>query len=105
MFKFLKDKLKSAISIFSKKVEDEGKVVEEPAPAEEKTEYQVILAACGDKKIEVIKEVRTVTGLGLKEAKDIADAAPKAVKEGASKAEADDMKAKLEAAGATVTLK
>lgn len=75
------------------------------AAAEEKSTFTVELTAAGDSKINVIKAVREVTGLGLKEAKDIVDAAPKAVKEGASKAEADDMKAKLEAAGATVTLK
>lgn len=75
------------------------------AAAEEKSTFTVELTATGDSKINVIKAVREVTGLGLKEAKDIVDAAPKAVKEGASKAEADDMKAKLEAAGATVTLK
>ncbi len=75
------------------------------AAAEEKSTFTVEITAVGDSKINVIKAVREVTGLGLKEAKDIVDAAPKAVKEGASKAEADDMKAKLEAAGATVTLK
>ncbi len=75
------------------------------AAPEEKSSFTVELTAAGDSKINVIKAVREVTGLGLKEAKDIVDAAPKAVKEGASKAEADDMKAKLEAAGATVTLK
>ncbi len=73
--------------------------------AEEKSTFTVELTSAGDSKINVIKAVREVTGLGLKEAKDIVDAAPKAVKEGAAKAEADDMKAKLEAAGATVTLK
>lgn len=73
--------------------------------AEEKTAFTVELIASGDSKINVIKVVREVTGLGLKEAKDIVDAAPKAVKENVTKAEADDMKAKLEAAGATVTLK
>lgn len=73
--------------------------------AEEKSTFTVELTSAGDSKINVIKAVREVTGLGLKEAKDIVDAAPKAVKEGASKAEADDMKAKLEAAGATITLK
>ncbi len=72
---------------------------------EEKTEFNVILAAAGDKKIEVIKEVRAVTGLGLKEAKDLVEGAPKAVKEGVSKAEAEDIKKKLEAAGAKVELK
>jgi large subunit ribosomal protein L7/L12 len=75
------------------------------AAAEEKSTFTVELTSAGESKINVIKAVREVTGLGLKEAKDIVDAAPKAVKEGASKAEADDMKAKLEAAGATVTLK
>lgn len=73
--------------------------------AEEKTAFTVELTAAGDSKINVIKVVREVTGLGLKEAKDIVDAAPKAVKENIAKAEADDMKAKLEAAGATVVLK
>jgi large subunit ribosomal protein L7/L12 len=75
------------------------------APAEEKTEFTVVLAAAGDKKIEVIKEVRAITGLGLKEAKDLVEAAPKAVKEGVNKKDADDMKKKLEAAGAKVELK
>ena len=73
--------------------------------AAEKTSFDVELTAAGDAKINVIKAVREVTGLGLKEAKDIVDGAPKVVKEGASKAEADDLKAKLEAAGATVTLR
>jgi large subunit ribosomal protein L7/L12 len=73
--------------------------------AEEKSTFTVELTSAGDSKINVIKAVREVTGLGLKEAKDIVDAAPNAVKEGAAKAEAEDMKAKLEAAGATVTLK
>ena len=72
--------------------------------AEEKTEFNVILEAAGDKKIQVIKEVRAITGLGLKEAKEIVDNAPKAVKEGASKDEAEEMKKQLEAAGATVKL-
>ncbi|MEK7183754.1 MAG: 50S ribosomal protein L7/L12 [Patescibacteria group bacterium] len=75
------------------------------AAAEEKTSFTVELTAAGDSKINVIKAVRELTGLGLKEAKDIVDAAPKAVKENAPKAEAEDMKAKLEAAGAKVTLK
>jgi len=75
------------------------------APAEEKTEFQVILAATGDKKIEVIKEVRTITGLGLKEAKDLVEGAPKTLKEAASKAEADEIVKKLEAVGAKVELK
>ncbi len=73
--------------------------------AEEKDEFDVILVSAGDKKIGVIKEVRAITGLGLKEAKDLVDAGGKAVKEGAPKAEAEEIKAKLEAAGATVELK
>jgi large subunit ribosomal protein L7/L12 len=75
------------------------------AAAEEQTEFTVVLASFGDKKIEVIKEVRGITGLGLKEAKDLVEAAPKAVKEGVSKDEAEKMKAQLEAAGAKVELK
>ncbi len=73
--------------------------------AEEKDEFDVILVSPGDKKIGVIKEVRAITGLGLKEAKDVVDAGGKAVKEGVNKAEAEEIKAKLEAAGATVELK
>lgn len=73
--------------------------------AEEKTEFDVILAAAGDNKINVIKEIRTITQLGLKEAKDLVDGAPKTIKEGAPKAEAEEIKAKLEAAGAKVELK
>ena len=72
--------------------------------AEEQSEFDVILAAAGDKKINVIKEVRTITGLGLKEAKDLVEGAPKPVKEGVSKEEADELKGKLEEAGATVEL-
>jgi len=75
------------------------------APAEEKTEFTVVLAKIGEKKIEVIKEVRAITGLGLKEAKDLVEGAPKPVKEGVNKADAEGMKKKLEAAGATVELK
>jgi large subunit ribosomal protein L7/L12 len=75
------------------------------AAAEEQTEFDVILAAVGEKKINVIKEVRTITGLGLKEAKDLVEGAPKPVKEGVDKAEADELKIKLEAAGATVEIK
>jgi large subunit ribosomal protein L7/L12 len=75
------------------------------APVEEQTEFTVVLAAVGDKKIEVIKEVRAITGLGLKEAKDLVEGAPKPVKENAPKAEAEDIKKKLEAAGAKVELK
>ena len=73
--------------------------------AEEKTEFDVVLAAAGEKKIEVIKEVRAITGLGLKEAKDLVEGAPKPVKEGVNKADAEAMKKKLEAAGAKVELK
>lgn len=75
------------------------------AAAEEKTDFDVVLASVGASKINVIKEVRAITGLGLKEAKDLVEAAPKAVKEGASKDEAEEIKGKLEAAGATVELK
>ena len=75
------------------------------APAEEKTEFTVVLTAAGDKKIKVIKEVRAITGLGLKEAKDLVEGAPKPVKEGVNKAEADKFKAQLEEAGAKVELK
>ncbi len=71
----------------------------------EKDSFDVVLAAFGEKKINVIKEVRAITGLGLKEAKDLVEAAPKAVKEGVSKSEAEEVKAKLEGAGATVELK
>jgi len=75
------------------------------APVEEQTEFTVVLAAAGDKKIEVIKEVRAITGLGLKEAKDLVEGAPKPVKEGVSKDEAEKLKAQLEKAGAKVELK
>jgi large subunit ribosomal protein L7/L12 len=75
------------------------------AAAEEKTEFDVVLQAAGEKKIQVIKVVRELTGLGLKEAKDLVDGAPKAVKEKVTKAEADDMKKKLEEQGATVQVK
>jgi large subunit ribosomal protein L7/L12 len=75
------------------------------APVEEKTEFNVILAAVGDKKIEVIKEVRAATGLGLKEAKDLVEGAPKAVKEGIGKDEAEKIKAALEKVGAKIELK
>ena len=77
----------------------------EAAAAEEKDSFDVILAAIGDKKINVIKEVRAITQLGLKEAKDLVEGAPKPVKEGVSKAEAEELKKKLEEAGATVELK
>jgi large subunit ribosomal protein L7/L12 len=75
------------------------------APVEEKTEFTVVLTAVGDKKIEVIKEVRALTGLGLKEAKDLVEGAPKPVKEGITKDEAEKVKAQLEKAGAKVELK
>jgi large subunit ribosomal protein L7/L12 len=75
------------------------------AGAAEKDEFDVVLASAGDKKINVIKEVRAITGLGLKEAKELVEGAPKPVKEGASKDEANELKEKLEAAGATVELK
>ena len=75
------------------------------APAEEKSDFTIFLASAGDKKINVIKEVRAITGLGLKEAKDLVEGAPKEVKSGVNKKEAEEIKAKLEAAGATVELK
>ncbi len=75
------------------------------APVEEKTEFNVVLVEAGANKIAAIKEVRAITGLGLKEAKDLVEAAPKAIKEGASKQEAEEIKKKLEAAGAKVELK
>ena len=75
------------------------------APVEEQTEFTVVLAAAGDKKIEVIKEVRAITGLGLKEAKDLVEGAPKPVKEGVAKDEGEKIKAQLEKAGAKVELK
>jgi len=75
------------------------------AAAEEKTEFTVVLASAGDKKINVIKEVRAITGLGLKEAKDLVEGAPKDIKADVSKAEAEELKKKLEEAGATVELK
>ncbi len=75
------------------------------APAAEKTEFEVVLTSGGDQKINVIKEVRAITGLGLKEAKDLVEGAPKSIKEGLSKKDAEEMKKKLEAAGAKVELK
>ncbi len=75
------------------------------APAEEKDEFTIVLASAGDKKINVIKEVRAITTLGLKEAKDLVEAAPKEIKSGVNKKEAEEMKKKLEAAGAKVELK
>ena len=77
----------------------------EAAPAEEQTQFDVILAAFGDQKIQVIKVVRALTGLGLKEAKDVVEGAPKAIKEGVTKDEAEDAKKQLEDAGATVEIK
>ena len=77
----------------------------EAAAAEEQTEFDVILASFGEKKINVIKEVRALTGLGLKEAKDLVEGAPKPIKEGVSKNEADEVKTKLEEAGATIEIK
>ena len=82
-----------------------GPAADAGAAAEEQTEFNVVMTSFGEKKINVIKEVRSITGLGLKEAKELVEAAPKAVKEGASKAEAEEIKAKLEAAGASVELK
>ena len=82
-----------------------GPAVDAAAPAEEKTEFDVVLTSFGENKINVIKEVRAITGLGLGEAKALVEGAPKTVKEGANKAEAADIKAKLEAAGAKVDLK
>ena len=82
-----------------------GAVAGGAAAAEEKTEFDVVLAGAGSSKVGVIKAVREVTGLGLKEAKELVDNAPKTVKEGVSKEEAEEMKAKLEAAGATVEVK
>ena len=78
---------------------------EAAAPAEEQTEFDVILTGDGGKKIQVIKEVRAITGLGLTEAKSLVESAPKAVKEGVNKAEAEEIKGKIEAAGGTVELK
>ena len=75
------------------------------APAEEKSEFTIVLASSGDKKINVIKEIRAVTALGLKEAKDLVEGAPKEVKSGVNKKDAEEIKAKLEAAGAKVELK
>jgi large subunit ribosomal protein L7/L12 len=75
------------------------------AAAEEKTEFDVVLTAVGDKKIQVIKEVRAITGLGLKDAKDLVEGAPKPVKEGVKKEEADEIKQKIEAVGGTVEVK
>lgn len=78
---------------------------EDAAPEEEKTEFDIVLIACGDRKVNVIKAVRTITGLGLKEAKGMVDSAPSTLKEAAPKAEAEEAKKALEEAGATVELK
>ena len=77
----------------------------EVAAAEEKTEFDAVLTAAGDKKIQVIKEVRAITGLGLKDAKDLVEAAPKPIKEGVKKEEAEEIKAKVESAGGSVEIK
>jgi len=82
-----------------------GAVAAAGPAAEAKTEFTIVLAAAGDKKINVIKEVRAITGLGLKEAKDLVEGAPKTIKEGIAKAEADEIKKKLEAEGAKVEIK
>lgn len=82
-----------------------GPSAADAAPAEEQTEFNVILASAGAQKINVIKEVRAITGLGLKEAKDLVEGAPKAIKEGVPKEEAEEIKKKVEAAGATVEIK
>src|SRR6266568_3612211 len=89
----------------AKLLEEKWGVSAAAAPAEEKTEFSVILLAAGEKKIEVIKEVRAITGLGLKEAKDLVEGAPKPVKEGVNKDESEKIKAQLEKAGAKVELK
>jgi len=82
-----------------------GAPVAAAAPAEEKTEFDVVLTGAGDQKIKVIKEVRAITGLGLKEAKDLVEGTPQPLKEGVGKDEAADIKAKIEAVGGTVTIK
>ena len=86
-------------------IQEEFGVTAAIAAAEEKTEFDVVLASFGDAKMGVIKAVKEITGLGLKEAKELVEAAPKAIKEGVSKADAEEIKGKLEAAGATVELK
>ena len=105
------------MSEFVKELEDKYGVTAAPAiaiaapkaggeaAAEEKTEFDVILTAIGDKKIQVIKEVRTITGLGLKDAKDLVEAAPKAIKEGVKKEEAEEIQKKIEEVGGTVEVK
>ena len=89
----------------SKQLEEKWGVTAAAAPVEEKDEFTIMLTAAGDKKINVIKEVRAVTSLGLKEAKDLVEGAPKEVKSGVNKKEAEEIKKKLEAAGAKVELK
>ena len=103
--KMLEDKWGVSAAAMAAPVAMPGAAADGGAAAEEKTDFDVILTAAGDKKINVIKEVRAITGLGLKEAKDLVEGAPKPVKEGASKDEAEELKKKLEEAGATVELK
>ena len=95
---------KWGVSATAAMVMPSGSAESASAPVEEKTEFTVMLAKIGDKKIDVIKAIREITGLGLKEAKDLVESAPKAVKEAVSKAEADKVKERLTAAGATVEL-
>ena len=104
LVKEMEDKfgVSAAAAVASPGVAGSGDVA---APAEEKTEFDVILTSIGEKKINVIKEVRGITGLGLKEAKEAVESAPKAIKEGVSKEEAEEVKKKLEEAGASVELK
>lgn len=103
LIKMMEDKF--GVSATAAAVAVAGPAAAAAAPAEEKTEFDVVLAEIGSNKIGVIKAVREITGLGLKEAKDLVEGAPKTVKEGAAKAEAEDLKKKLEAAGAKVELK
>ena len=103
LIKMMEDKF--GVSAAAAAVAVAGPAAAAAAPAEEKTEFDVVLAEIGSNKIGVIKAVREITGLGLKEAKDLVEGAPKTVKEGAAKAEAEDLKKKLEAAGAKVELK
>ena len=105
LVKLLEEKLGVSAAAASVAVAAPGAGAAAAAPVEEKTEFNVILTAAGAQKINVIKEVRAVTSLGLKEAKDLVEGAPKAVKEGVNKEEAEKIKKQLEAAGATVELK
>ena len=107
LVKVLEEKLgvKAAAPVAVAAVAAPGAAAETAAPAEEKTEFDVVLTGFGDKKIQVIKVVRELTGLGLKEAKDLVEAVPKPVKEGISKEEAATVKKKLEDAGGTVEVK